>query len=397
MNTRAIGRFLEFCEGQREWILEMTEALAAFESPSTDKPAVDRCGLELALRLAAIGGRVTVLPREHAGDLVRAEWGAGLSQVLVLGHFDTVWPVGQVARMPIKREHGRLYGPGTFDMKAGIAIASLATRALYELEEAPASRIVMLWTTDEEIGSTAARGVIEEEAGQSDAVLVVEPALAGGGVKTQRKGCGEFDVRVRGIAAHAGVEPEKGASAIRELARQIVALEGLQVLQRGISINVGLVGGGTRANVVAEEAWATVDVRAATREDADRIDAAMRALSPTQAGTSVQVTGGFGRPPMERTPAVARLYESARAVAAELGRDLKEGATGGGSDGNFTAALGVPTLDGLGPIGDGAHALHEHVEMAELPWRAALLAGVISRVGGHAPHSEAPGGRRDRS
>ncbi len=216
--------------------------------------------------------------------------------------------------------------------------------------------------------------------GLSEAVMVFEPSLPGGAVKTSRKGCGEFDLRVRGVSAHAGIDPGKGASAIHELARQIVALEALQDPERSVSVNVGVIEGGTRANVVADDARARVDVRVPTLADAARVEAAFQALRPRLPGTSLEVSGGVGRPPLERSPAVARLYEQARVVALELGRELGEGGTGGGSDGNFTAALGVPTLDGLGAVGDGAHALHEHVIEDELPWRAALVAGLMVRI-----------------
>jgi glutamate carboxypeptidase len=238
----------------------------------------------------------------------------------------------------------------------------------------------MLWTTDEEVGSGTSRAVIEDEARRSDAVLVLEPSLPGGAVKTARKGCGEYEVRVRGVAAHAGVDPTKGASAIHELARQIARIVAFQDLDRGVSVNVGRVSGGTRPNVVAEEACAVVDVRVPTLADAGRIDAALRSLTAVDARTTVTVSGGIDRPPLERSDRVVRLYRQACAVAAELGLALPEGSTGGGSDGNLTASLGVSTLDGLGAIGDGAHALHEHVEIDPLPDRAALVAGVIASV-----------------
>jgi glutamate carboxypeptidase len=376
-----VQHLLEFCEARTDWLLDTIEALVTAESPSTDKGAVDRCGRELAGRLQAMGAAVELLPQREAGDHIRAAWpGEGL-QVLLLGHFDTVWQVGQLARMPIRREAGRLYGPGVFDMKAGIAIGMLAVRAVREAAGTPGPRIVMLWTADEEVGSITSRAVVEAEAARSAAVLVLEPALPGGTVKTRRKGCGEFLLRVRGVAAHAGVDPGSGASAVHELARQIVAIEALQDFEAGVSVNAGVIGGGTRSNVVAEEAWAQIDVRVPTRQDGDRLTAAMQGLRPLTPGTSIELSGGFGRPPLERTAGVARLYEQARAVAETLGRPLAEGGTGGGSDGNFTAALGVPTLDGLGAVGDGAHAAYEHVIVADLGWRAALVAGLLGRIG----------------
>ena len=375
-----LKEILEFCESQRDWAVEVIDALAHLESPTLEKRAVDRCGDELRHRLVAMGGRVEQLPREHTGDHLLAEFGCGTSQVLMLGHFDTVWPVGQIERMPVRSKHGRLYGPGVFDMKAGIVIGMLATRALYEVGPALGRRVVMLWTADEERGSITSREVIAEQARCSDAVLVLEPALPDGALKTSRKGCGEYELVIKGRSAHAGLEPAKGASAVQELARHIVALEALQDLGRGISVNVGVIHGGTRQNVVAEDARATIDVRVPSLADASRVDEAIRNLRASMDGVSIHVAGGFDRPPLERSSSVVRLYERARAVAADLGRELGEGSTGGGSDGNLTAALGIPTLTGSAHWADGAHALHEHVEVADLPWRAALLAGLLMRL-----------------
>ena len=371
---------LTFCEGEQGWLLETIRSLAACESPTHDKAAVDACGRELQAGLERIGARVTRVPQQAAGDHLRAEWGDGARQVLLLGHFDTVWDVGQRRAMPIHEEGGRLHGPGVFDMKAGIVLGMLAVRALQASGAAPPVRVVMLLTTDEETGSATSRPLLEAEARGSAAVLVLEPSLPGGALKTARKGCGGYELVVHGVAAHAGIDPRAGASAVRELARQILRLETLQDLERGISLNVGVVSGGTRPNVVPDLATASIDVRVPAMADAARLDAAIRALRPELPGTRLEIRGGVERPPLERTPAVMALYEHARTVAAELGRALGEGSTGGGSDGNFTAALGVPTLDGLGAVGDGAHALHEHVVVADLPWRAALVAGLIQRL-----------------
>jgi glutamate carboxypeptidase len=402
---------LSFCEAEQPWLLETIRALATIESPTHTKAAVDACGRELERRLQAIGARVTRIPQEAVGDHLRAEFpstslgagsssslgtsGSGSSQILMLGHFDTVWDVGQIRMMPVKEIDGRLHGPGVFDMKAGIALGMLAARALVHdalspkpqaLSPPPQAlspkpfRLVMLWTTDEETGSDTSRAVLEEEARRSEAVLVLEPSLPGGALKTGRKGCGDFELVVRGVSAHAGIDPSKGASAIRELARQILKIEQLQDPARGVTVNVGVVRGGTRANVVADEARALIDVRVGSMADAQRVYAALAALRPEIPGTSLELHGGIDRPPLERTDGVLRLYHTAREVAAELGRDLGEGTTGGGSDGNFTAALNVPTLDGLGAVGDGAHALHEHVVVGDLPWRAALLAGLVKRL-----------------
>jgi glutamate carboxypeptidase len=387
---------LTYCQSQKAWLRETIEALVRLESPSLDKVAVDRCGNELERRLTDLGAIVERLRQDTRGDHLRAHWidkvnetrekGQGTrekaeGQILLLGHFDTVWNVGSLEQMPLREVGGRLYGPGIYDMKSGIAVSMLAMRALDELGVARCTRVVMLWTTDEEIGSGTSRGVIEEEARRSKAVLVLEPSLPGGAVKTSRKGVGEFELVVHGVAAHAGLDPEKGASAIHELARQILNLEALQDLDRGVTINVGVIAGGSRPNVVADRASARIDVRVQTMADGARLESAIRGLRATHPTVRLEISGGVDRPPLERSPGVGRLYERAVGIAAALGRDLLDGAAGGGSDGNFTAALGVPTLDGLGPQGDGAHALHEHIVLDDLAWRGAFLAGLIESFG----------------
>jgi glutamate carboxypeptidase len=374
---------LAYCEAHLADTLQTIETLVRLESPSTDKAAVDSCGNVLAEMLRQAGAEVDVLPQPERGNHLRARIPGEGRPVMLLGHFDTVWPIGTLERMPLHRHGDRLHGPGTFDMKAGIAIALGAIGAL-RATGTPHAPVTMLWTTDEEIGSGTSRETIEAEARRSALVLVLEPALPGGALKTARKGCGEFELTVHGVAAHAGLDPGKGASAIHELAAQIAAIEGLQDLARGISVNVGLVSGGSRPNVVAEEARATIDVRAPTREGADAVESALRRLQPARKGTRLTLKGGFERPPMARTAAVAELFARASEVASALGRELREGAAGGGSDGNFTAALGVPTLDGLGAVGDGAHAAHEHVDVTALPWRTALVAGLLASVGSSA-------------
>lgn len=377
---------LRFCEAEQPWLLDTIRTLVAAESPTKNKAAVDACGRLLQARLEALGARVTRVPQPTAGDHLLAEWvgaspapAATARQILLLGHFDTVWDVGQVTTMPLREQEGRLHGPGVYDMKAGVSLGLQAIRALRHTERL-AGRVVMLLTTDEETGSATSRALIEAEARRSAAVFVLEPSLPGGALKTGRKGCGEFELVVRGVAAHAGIDPTRGASAVGELARQILRIETLQDLERGVTLNVGVVAGGTRANVVPDFASAVIDVRVPTMADAAAVEARLRALRPELPGTSLELRGGIDRPPLERSDAVVRLYELARQVASELGRGLGEGKTGGGSDGNFTAALGVPTLDGLGAIGDGAHALHEHVVVEDLPWRAALIACLIARV-----------------
>ncbi|MGE5243821.1 MAG: M20 family metallopeptidase [Betaproteobacteria bacterium] len=388
--TSIIRTLSDFCAAEHDWLVETIETLVRLESPTTDKAAVDRCGGELQARLERIGGRVARLPQRERGDHLRAEFTparpAKVSRsILLLGHFDTVWPVGQIERMPLERRGGRLHGPGVYDMKAGVGIAMLAVRALMETGAGISHRIVMLWTTDEEVGSGTSREAIEAEARRSDAVLVLEPSLPGGAVKTARKGCAGFEVTVHGVSAHAGIEPQKGASAVEELAHQIPRINAMQDLERGVNVNVVQAWGGARANVIPDEAHALVDVRVPDVPAWERVRRAFADLVPVDSRTRIEARGWFDRPPLERTAAVARLYDQARGVARDLGADLGEGGTGGGSDGNFTAALGVPTLDGLGAVGDGAHALHEHVEIGALPGRAALVAGLILKV-------SAPGG-----
>jgi glutamate carboxypeptidase len=368
---------LAAAESHRDWALAVIEDLVRLESPSIDKSALDRVGAEIARLFVELGARAAALPQERSGDHLRIEIGRGDEQVLVIGHFDTVWPIGQIETMPVRREDGRLYGPGSYDMKAGIAMTLLAARILIETNRLPSHRITMIWTSDEEVGSDTSRGILEAEARRSRAVFVLEPALAGGGVKTARKGVADFRIEATGISAHAGVEPDKGASAIHELAWQAVQLLALNDPSRGLTINVGCIGGGTRPNVVAADAAMDVDVRIPTEADAARVTTAITTLVPRDPRVRLRVSGGVNRPPMERTAGVAALYERAARISRQLGRELPEGATGGGSDGNFTAALGIPTLDGLGPDGAGAHALHEHVLIDSVPFRAALLAGLL--------------------
>lgn len=375
-----MSRYLDYCAANEAWLLEFIEALVAIESPSDDPAAVNRCGAELASRLEALGGAVARVSSAAAGDHLRVTFGSGPTQLLLLGHFDTVWPIGQLTRMPLRREGGRLFGPGVFDMKAGIGLATLATRALLHHHALDGGRIVMLWTTDEEIGSNTSRALIEAEAARSSAVVVFEPSLPGGALKTSRKGVGQFEMVAKGVSAHAGLDPGKGVSAVRELARQILAIDDLQDPANGVTLTVGTIAGGTRANVVPAEARAVIDARAVTRADAERVERTMHALRAQIPGASLTVTGGFERPPLERTPEVVTLFEQARAAAAEIGITLEEGSAGGGSDGNLTAAIGIPTLDGIGAVGDGAHAIHEHVEISALVPRAAVIAGLLERL-----------------
>jgi glutamate carboxypeptidase len=373
-------QLLAFCESESHWLRQTIDRLVRLESPTLDRPAVDRCGAEIARLLKGIGGTVRDVACAGGGNHLVAEFGEGHRQILLLGHFDTVWPVGRLDDMPLVERDGRLFGPGVLDMKGGIGIAILALRAIAAAGPGGMPHVVLLLTADEETGSLTSRPLIEDEARQSAAVLVLEPALPGGALKTSRKGCGQFEVAVTGIAAHAGIEPETGANAILELCDQILRVERLQDAARGTSLTVCLASGGTRANVVPAAARATIDARAFLASEARRVTEALLGLRAGRPRTTVQVSGGFDRPPLERDASVSRLYALAQSVGTQLGIAVTEGATGGASDGNITAALGIPTLDGLGAIGDGAHALHEHVRLDALAPRAALVAGLVHAI-----------------
>lgn len=302
-------------------------------------------------------------------------------ELLLIGHLDTVWPVGTLERIPFRvTSEGRAHGPGIFDMKAGVAIAIQAIRAVSTFNRRPKRPLHLLLTCDEEIGSRSSRGLIEESARRSAAALVLEPPITGGIVKTARKGIGVFTVRALGRAAHAGLDPAKGVNAIVELAHQTLRLAGLNDYAAGTTVSVGVVNGGTTSNVVPAEATARVDVRYWKEAEGARIEHTIRSLKPVNPEAKLEITGGLNRPPMERTEGNANLFEHARALAGELGFDLTDGSVGGGSDGNFTSALGVPTLDGLGVDGAGAHAEHEHIIVDDIPRRAALLARLIETV-----------------
>ncbi len=362
---------------------EMVDTLALLvrhESPSRDKQALDALADVIAERFRALGADVERVDNMTGGDHLLARWrsAAGTAPpALIVGHHDTVWPLGTLARHPFRVEDGRAFGPGAFDMKVSLVLVEQALKALHILGLDTPRPVVALFNSDEELGSPTSRRLIEEQARQSAYALVLEPPLPGGGLKTARKGVGKFVLTVEGRPAHAGIEPEKGISAIQELAHQILAIHGLGNPAAGTTVNVGVVQGGTTSNTIAAHAVAQIDVRATMLDEARRVEQAMHALRPVTPGARVTVTGGTSRPPMERTPAVAALFERARAIGRSLGLELTEGATGGASDGNFTAALGVPTLDGLGALGAGAHAENEHVLISSIPERAALLAALL--------------------
>jgi len=357
-----------------ERLLGFIEELVLIESPTDDPAGVERAQRLLEARLREVGAGVEIIPgRDGYGPHLLARAGQGDGQVLVVGHVDTVWPMGTLARMPFAVDGERVRGPGIYDMKGGIALMIQALAGLRELGSKPASRLAILITSDEEVGSPSSRSLVEDLARESKAVLVFEPGtLPHGAVKTARKGIGLFRLRVTGKAAHAGNDPDRGRSAIYELARQIGRLEALTDKSTGVSVNVGVIRGGTRPNVVAAAAEAEIDLRVATLAQALAMEETILGLKPIGADLTVEVSGGMNRPPMERSDHVATLYERVRSLAEEIGQHLPEIAVGGGSDGNFTAALGVPTLDGLGVVGAGAHADHEHIRIPHLASRLAL-------------------------
>lgn len=372
-----------FLAGARRKEAEMiafTEKLVLSESPSSEKAAVDRC-LEIATeRARALGARVKVHKRRAQGNLLEARFGPRVKdaakRVMILGHLDTVWPIGTLATMPFTKTKQKLTGPGVLDMKAGVAMAFAALELTLEADLLD-REVVLLITGDEEIGSPESRQMIEALAATCSAVFVLEAAL-GLACKTARKGTGTFRIDVQGVAAHSGVDFEKGASAVVELARLMDAVSAWTDLKRGLTVSVGVIGGGTKTNVVPAEAFAEVDVRVARKADGARIEKRFQALKVKDKRCTLTVSGGMNRPPMERKAGTVRLYKRARQLAAGLGFELNEAATGGASDGNFTAALGIATLDGLGPVGAGAHAAHEHLLVEHLAPRTALLAALLS-------------------
>jgi glutamate carboxypeptidase len=377
------SKLLEYLRPRRDAMLASLRPLVEHESPSRDKAALDALARVLAGRLTTVGGRVEVLPNSAGGDHVLARFGpetsaaSGTRPALILCHFDTVWPVGTLERQPFRVAGEYAFGPGIFDMKASLVLVESALSAIRALEFRLPREVVVLFTSDEEIGSPTSRTMIEALGRESDHVLVLEAPLPGGRVKTARKGVGLFVVEVAGKAAHAGVEPEKGINAINELALQVPRINALANPEAGTTLNVGRIEGGTTTNVVPARAAAYVDARSCSLDEARRVEEGFRSLTPITPGASIVVSGGFNRPPMERSPAVLGLFERVRAIGRSLGLELTEGSTGGGSDGNFTAALGIATLDGLGTLGAGAHAIDERIVIDSLPERAALLAALL--------------------
>ena len=373
--------FLRFLKTRLPEMLSTLQRLVLAESPGLEKEPADRCCDILAAEWQKRGASVERIAQKLRGDQLRITWWPQKSrpagQFLVLGHYDTVYSCGVLAKMPFRVAGGKAYGPGIFDMKAGLTQALFALDALQQIKVPLRRRLVFLWTSDEEIGSDASRILIETEARRSDAVFVLEPSLGPKGlIKTARKGVGEAELIVSGRASHAGLAPQEGVNAIHELSRQLLRVQKWNDLPRGVTVNADVIEGGTRANVIAEHARAVLDLRALRVSDMRRIECRLHALRPILPGAKLEVRGGFNRAPLERKSSAA-LYTKAKALAAQMGLSLGECTAGGGSDGNLTAAVGVPTLDGLGAVGHGAHSKDEHILINTMPARAALLAALL--------------------
>jgi glutamate carboxypeptidase len=354
--------------------------LVEVESPSEDKAGVENAINVVQEWLKSLKTQLKRHKNAHFGDVLEVRFGPARSKrgrLMLLGHLDTVWPLGTLKSMPWREADGKLYGPGVLDMKAGVVMAIEAMEALTTLDLA--RPVTLLLNSDEEVGSRFSRRITEQIASTCAAVFVLEPAqvLA---YKTARKGVGHFNLHVKGIASHAGVDFENGHSAVLEMSKLIQKVSAFTDLQRGLTVNAGVIHGGTRSNVIAAECSAEVDVRIAKAKDAARVERMFKTLKTFDRHCKLTVSGGINRPPMERKPGIVALFRQAKRLAAEIGIDLQEAATGGGSDGNFTAALGIPTLDGMGAVGAGAHAAHEHVVAKHLVERTALLAGMLATV-----------------
>lgn len=374
-----MSELLHYLRENQERILADVERVVKSESPTQDKQAVDRCG-EVFQSLFAqhLGLTAEIIPMEKTGNHLRFTYGEGAGQILILGHMDTVWDIG---RLGYRVEGNQAYGPGILDMKSGIIQAIWALKACKDLGVSLKKKVVFLCTSDEETGSASSRAYIEQDALKSDVVLVVEPPQANtGALKTSRKGVGHFTMRIKGKASHSGNHHEDGISAVEEMAHQILFLQGLTDYSKGTTVNVGIASGGNRTNVVAESAQLDIDVRINRLSEAERIQSIIMNAKPHLEGTTLQIEGDVNRPPMERTAQTQQLFHLATECGDELGIRLTEAHVGGGSDGNFTAALGIPTLDGLGAIGDGPHAEYEHILIDQLPLRAALLAALMTRL-----------------
>lgn len=372
---------LAYCRSHTDEMLDLLKELIAFETFTVDKPAVDRLVEDMTGRLASMGATVERFPMERVGDVLLARWNADApgKPITFITHMDTVWPVGTLAERPIRIENGRLYGPGSIDMKAGIAVTLSAIKVLQDRGEFPNRPIWLLMTSDEEIGSVNSKDIIVRVAAQSGLCLVMEPATPEGALKTWRKGVGDFRVKVTGKASHAGGAPEQGINAVVELAHQILKINALNDLKNGTSTSVTMVKGGHTNNVIPDSAEAYVDVRFLTKAESERVKAAMAALYPVLPGAKLEISSGDERPPMERDDLMVRTFEQCRRIGEAIGLRVDEAGSGGGSDGNFTASMGTPTLDGMGPTGEGLHAVHENVLISSVPDKVALVAAMLQQ------------------
>jgi glutamate carboxypeptidase len=374
---------LPFFKRLEPQMLQWLAALINLDTPSNQKPALDALGQRLGKQFQECGARTQLVENREAGNHLIVRFlpeSQEKKQILILGHMDTVWEVGESRRRPARVEDGKIFGPGAFDMRGGLTLMLALASYLSQQKTRLTRPVTILIDSDEEVGSQTSRALIESEARQSEAVLVLEPCLPGGALKTCRKGVGRFVISAQGMAAHSGVDYHKGVSAIWEIAHQVLDLYKLNDFQKGTTINVGTVEGGSCSNVIADHAKIKVDLRVSSVAEGERLAKHILQLKPKLEGARLKITGGINRPPLERTDQIVQFFHRARSLAAELGIDLKEGSTGGASDGCFTAALGIPTLDGLGPDGAGPHALHEHVLIASLAPRAALLTQLVLRL-----------------
>jgi glutamate carboxypeptidase len=359
--------------------IDLLRELVEIESPSHDKSAVDKVGQLIEERCRRLGADLETVQQVEVGDHLIARWGSGTDGILLLHHMDTVFPLGTLEQMPFHQKEDKTFGPGVLDMKGGIVVALAAIRALQENGQMPARPVTALFTSDEEIGSDTSRSLIEKLARESALVLVLESGLVDGALKVWRKGVGEFLLKVRGRASHAGGAHDEGRNAIQEMAHQVLAIQNMTDYKKGTTLNVGVIKGGTASNVVPAECEAEVDFRVRVPEEAERVTAAVMSLKPVTQGTSITVTGGLNRPPMPNDDMMKRTFEKACRIARGIDMTLKSGGSGGGSDANFVAPLGIPVLDGLGTVGEGYHSEREYIFTVSLSERAKLVAALISK------------------
>jgi len=376
-----MSEVLSYFRQNSERIVELLEELVKLESPSLHKPSCDKLAIFLWDQFTSSGIEATILEQQKVGSFLRVEFGQGEEQILVLCHMDTVWSLGEVRRRPVKRQGEKLYGPGAYDMKGGICLGLFSLKAIKELELSLNKRVVIIINSDEEIGSHFSRPLIEAEAKSSKAVLCLEPAIPGGKLKTSRKGVGVFTLRIKGRAAHTAGDYKQGVSAIHELAHHILKIHKLSDPRRGLTLNVGRVEGGTLSNVVAATSEAEIDLRFIDPADGEKVVNQLYNLRPILPGISLEVSGAINRPPLLPTPQNQSLFRRAQEIAlSELNLQLEAGMSGGGSDANYTSALGIPTLDGLGVDGDGAHSVDEFVLLPSLVERGALLTELLVKL-----------------